>query len=44
MAYLHDKDIFHGDLKASNVLVTHHGAHIQTQITNFVISQNMQFN
>ncbi len=43
MAYLHDKEIFHGDLKASNVLVTHHGARIQTKITNFGVSQSMQF-
>ncbi len=43
MAYLHEKGIFHGDLKASNVLVTRHGAHIQAKITDFGVSQSMQF-
>jgi len=41
MAYLHEKGIFHGD-QASNVLVTHHGAHVLAKITNFGESQNMQ--
>jgi serine/threonine protein kinase len=43
MAYLQEKGIFHGDLKASNVLVTRHGAHIQVKITDFGVSQSMQF-
>jgi serine/threonine protein kinase len=43
MAYLHEKGIFHGDLKASNVLVTCHGSHIQAKITDFGVSQSMQF-
>jgi serine/threonine protein kinase len=42
MAYLHDKGIFHGDLKASNVLVNHHGGHIDAKITNFGVSQKIQ--
>jgi serine/threonine protein kinase len=43
MAYLHEKGIFHGDLKASNVLVARHSAHIQAKITDFGVSQSMQF-
>ncbi len=42
MAYLHDRGIFHGDLKASNVLVNHHGGHIDAKITDFGVSQKIQ--
>jgi hypothetical protein len=42
MAYLHDKGIFHGDLKASNVLVNHRGGHIDAKITDFGVSQKIQ--
>ncbi len=42
MAYLHDKGIVHGDLKASNVLVNHRGGHIDAKITDFGVSQKIQ--
>jgi hypothetical protein len=42
MAYLHHKGIFHGDLKASNVLVNHRGGHIDAKITDFGVSQKIQ--
>ncbi|CAM6033584.1 unnamed protein product [Sphagnum compactum] len=42
MAYLHGKGIFHGDLKASNVLVNHRGGHIDAKITDFGVSQKIQ--
>lgn len=42
MAYLHEKGIFHGDLKASNVLVTHHGVDVLVKIADFGESQSMQ--
>ncbi|KAH9555392.1 hypothetical protein CY35_08G112100 [Sphagnum magellanicum] len=42
MAYLHHEGIFHGDLKASNVLVNHRGGHIDAKITDFGVSQKIQ--
>ncbi|CAN5974933.1 unnamed protein product [Sphagnum jensenii] len=42
MAYLHKQGIFHGDLKASNVLVNHHGGHIEGKIAGFGVSQTVQ--
>jgi len=42
MAYLHKQGVFHGDLKASNVLVNHHGAHIEAKIADFGVSQTVQ--
>ncbi|CAM6073660.1 unnamed protein product [Sphagnum tenellum] len=42
MAYLHDKGIVHGDLKASNVLIKHHGGQIDAKITDFGVSQKIQ--
>jgi serine/threonine protein kinase len=42
MAYLHHKGIFHGDLKASNVVVNDHGVHIDAKITDFGVSQKIQ--
>jgi len=42
MAYLHDEGIFHGDLKASNVLVNHRDGHIDAKITDFGVSQKIQ--
>jgi hypothetical protein len=43
MAYLHKQGVFHGDLKASNVLVNHHGGHIEAKIADFGVSQIVQF-
>jgi serine/threonine protein kinase len=42
MAYLHKKLVFHGDLKASNVLFNHRGGHIEAKITDFGVSQSVQ--
>jgi hypothetical protein len=42
MAYLHNRGVFHGDLKASNVLVNCHGDHIEAKITDFGVSQSVQ--
>jgi hypothetical protein len=42
MAYLHKQGVFHGDLKASNVLVNHRGGHIEVKIANFGVSQTVQ--
>jgi tRNA A-37 threonylcarbamoyl transferase component Bud32 len=42
MAYLHKQGVFHGDLKASNVLVNHHGGHIEAKIADFGVSQTVQ--
>jgi serine/threonine protein kinase len=42
MAYLHKKLVFHGDLKASNVLCNHRGGHIEAKITDFGVSQTVQ--
>jgi hypothetical protein len=42
MAYLHKQGVFHGDLKASNVLVKHHGGHIEAKIADFGVSQTVQ--
>jgi serine/threonine protein kinase len=42
MAYLHKHGIFHGDLKASNALVNHHGGHIEGKIAGFGVSQTVQ--
>lgn len=42
MAYLHNQGVFHGDLKASNVLVNRHGDHIEAKITDFGVSQSVQ--
>jgi serine/threonine protein kinase len=42
MAYLHNQGVFHGDLKASNVLVNHRGGHIEAKIADFGVSQTVQ--
>jgi len=42
MAYLHKQGVFHGDLKASNVLVNHRGGHIEAKIADFGVSQTVQ--
>jgi predicted Ser/Thr protein kinase len=42
MAYLHNQGVFHGDLKASNVLVIHCGGHIEVKIADFGVSQSVQ--
>ncbi|CAM6033583.1 unnamed protein product [Sphagnum compactum] len=42
MAYLHKQGVFHGDLKASNVLVNHRGCHIEAKIADFGVSQTVQ--
>ncbi|CAM6024746.1 unnamed protein product [Sphagnum balticum] len=42
MAYLHKQGIFHGDLKASNVLVNHRGDYIEAKIADFGVSQTVQ--
>jgi tRNA A-37 threonylcarbamoyl transferase component Bud32 len=42
MAYLHKQGVFHGDLKASNVLVNHRGGHIEAKIADFGVSQILQ--
>jgi len=42
MAYLHKQGVFHGDLKASNVLVNHRGGHIEAKISDFGVSQTVQ--
>jgi serine/threonine protein kinase len=42
MAYLHNQGVFHGDLKASNVLVIHRGGHIEVKIADFGVSQSVQ--
>ncbi|KAH9555399.1 hypothetical protein CY35_08G112500 [Sphagnum magellanicum] len=42
MAYLHEQGVFHGDLKASNVLVNQRAAHIEVKIADFGVSQAVQ--
>ncbi len=42
MAYLHDRGVFHGDLKASNVLVSHDCGPIEVKISDFGVSQCLQ--
>jgi hypothetical protein len=42
MAYLHKQGVFHGDLKASNVLVKHRGGRIEAKIADFGLSQTVQ--
>ncbi|CAM6057408.1 unnamed protein product [Sphagnum tenellum] len=42
MAYLHNQGVFHGDLKASNVLVIHRGGYIEVKIADFGVSQSVQ--
>ncbi|CAN5957775.1 unnamed protein product [Sphagnum jensenii] len=43
MAYLHYRQVFHGDLKAANVLVSSTGNHrIQVKITDFGVSQQVK--
>jgi serine/threonine protein kinase len=42
MAYLHKQGVFHGDLKASNVLVNHRGGRIEAKIADFGLSQTVQ--
>jgi len=42
MAYLHKQGVFHGDLKASNVVVNHRGGHIEAKIAHFGVSQTVQ--
>jgi serine/threonine protein kinase len=41
MAYLHKQGVFHGDLKASNVLVNHRGGYIEAKIADFGVSQTI---
>lgn len=44
MAYLHDQGVFHGDLKASNVLVSRKGRldDIEVKISDFGVSQRVK--
>jgi serine/threonine protein kinase len=42
MAYLHEQGVFHGDLKASNVLVNQRAGHIEVKIADFGVSQAVQ--
>jgi hypothetical protein len=42
MAYLHKQGVFHGDLKASNVLVNNRGGCIEAKIADFGVSQTVQ--
>ena len=44
MAYLHDQGVFHGDLKASNVLVSRKGHldDIEVKISDFGVSQHVK--
>ncbi len=42
MAYLHDQGVFHGDLKASNVLVSRAYGPIEVKISDFGVSQCQQ--
>jgi serine/threonine protein kinase len=42
MAYLHKQGVFHGDLKASNVLVNDRGGHIEAKIADLGVSQTVQ--
>jgi serine/threonine protein kinase len=43
MAYLHYRQVFHGDLKAANVLVSSTGNHhIQVKIADFGVSQQVK--
>jgi len=42
MAYLHKQGVFHGDLKASNVLVNYHRGHIEAKIADFGVSKTVQ--
>jgi serine/threonine protein kinase len=42
MAYLHDRGVFHGDLKASNVLVSRDCGPIEVKISDFGVSQCLQ--
>ncbi len=42
MAYLHDRGVFHGDLKASNVLVSRAYGPIEVKISDFGVSQCLQ--
>ena len=44
MAYLHDQGVFHGDLKASNVLVSRKGYldDIEVKISDFGVSQHVK--
>ncbi|CAK9236105.1 unnamed protein product [Sphagnum troendelagicum] len=42
MAYLHKQGVFHGDLKASNVLVNNRGGRIEAKIADFGVSQTVQ--
>ena len=44
MAYLHDQGVFHGDLKASNVLVSRKGHldDIEVKISDFGVSQRVK--
>jgi len=42
MAYLHNRGVFHGDLKASNVLVSRPDGPIEVKISDFGVSQRLQ--
>jgi tRNA A-37 threonylcarbamoyl transferase component Bud32 len=42
MAYLHNRGVFHGDLKASNVLVSRPDGSIEVKISDFGVSQRLQ--
>jgi serine/threonine protein kinase len=42
VTYLQKQGVFHGNLKASNVHVNHHGNHLEAMTSDFGISQTIK--